>query len=223
MDKKEENNIIDAEYSEEKLPVHLSVSECAKIINETDTTTRYWCDYFDKILHIKRNGRNRSIDERTLKILQDIHFLRREEKYTMEQTYSYIKERYVDNTKVIKEIPKNNNDLFINAISNEITKNLSKSLNIMSENLIENISSVIQNQNKMQNQNKEELKKYIDDALSNNFSKFKSTLDTKEFEFTKKDSELISSLKNILQKREYEYEKRKNKSLFTRIFHKHKS
>mgnify|MGYP007033745202 FL=1 len=59
--------------------------------------------------------------------------------------------------------------------------------------------------------------------MRNNFKDFKSTLDTKEFEFTKKDSELISSLKNILQKREDEYEKNKNKSLFTRIFHKHKS
>lgn len=219
MDKKTENNIIDTEYTEENLPIYLSVSECAKMINETDTTIRYWCDYFKNILHIERNGRNRSIDEKNLKILQDIHFLRREEKYTMQQTYNYIKKRYIDNkTTVLQESPKNKNDLFINAISKEISKNLSESLNNISKNIIENISSIIQEQNK----NKEELKDYIDTTLNNSLKEFKLTLDNKEFEFTKRDSELISSLQKTLERRREEYITKKKQSFLYKIFHKDK-
>lgn len=224
MDKKQINeDIIDTEYEEEKPPIYLSVSECAKIIDERETALRYWCDYFNDILHIKRNGRNRCIDEKSLKILKDIHILRRKEKYTMPQTYDYVKKKYNDNIKVLQKIPKNNNELFIKAIANEISIDLNKSLDSISNNIIENISNNIQNQNKLQLQNKNELERYIKDTIKDCVTDIKSSLDDKEVNADKKDLELTKLLKKILEERREEYKKTKKQSLFTRIFHKNRS
>lgn len=226
MDKNtNKKDVIDVKYEEEEPQMYLSLPEVANYLNESESALRYWCDCFKDFLHIKTEGRKRKLNKENIKILQDIQNKRRNDNYTVNQTYHYLGKKYGnEKVKVLDKKPVDNNEIFTQAIANllstEINKSINKSLDTMTNKIIQNITSSLEKQTELNIQNKDELKKYIKDTFANHTDEVKTILDNKELEATKKDNEIINLLKENMKKRQEEYEKEKDKSFFSRIFHK---
>ena len=218
-------------------PEYYSMGEVASLINESDSTIRFWCIKFKDILHIKRSGTHRKFTKQNIEQLKTIRYLLREKHYSINQVIEFASKPTTD--KLTKDIKKDNPiilQMFSSIITNEIEKQLSlykdNSLielkNMFTDNIIpelqnkiiENITSNLEKQNELNIQNREELKKYIKDTFANHTDEVKTILDNKELEATKKDNEIINLLKENMKKRQEEYEKEKDKSFFSRIFRK---
>lgn len=240
-----ENKIINGE------PKYFSISEVAKEIKEPASTIRFWCIKFKDILYIKRSGTHRKFTQHNINQLLTIKKLLREKHYSVEQVIEFSNKPNID--EISTDIEQNDPvtlQIFSTIIANEVERQLSaykdttistlknefidviipklqsvmvSTVNDTLSEKLNMIDNTIEKQNELQIQNKEDLKKYINEAVNNNLKEIKLTLDDKEANSDKKDLELTELLKKILQERTEEYEKSKKKSLFARIFHKDRS
>lgn len=232
-DYKEEDPII--ENSSEMIngePLFYSATQVSVLINEDVSTVRYWSKRFDKLLNIEVSNKNRrqykKIDIEKLKFIKK---LAKEDGLTLSQIEEYANTKGFNIDNIEKSVLDSSNPLAIQTFITAVTMEIDKKLNSFSEELLNKINEqqkvnfVIQQEvnEKLQEVIAVTVDQIIDEKLTQSLQEFKSTLDTKEQEATKRDTEMIEYLKQHMEERKKENElqlQQQKKGFFSRLFGK---
>jgi len=208
-------------------PLYLTTSQVSQILDETDSTLRFWCTKFKDILHIETSGTHRKFKEEDIEKLKYIKNLLRNEKYSIAQVSQYCSET---DTSVMKKKVNEEDPIALTALASamaiEIGSQLEEyKLQIKSE-LIAEIKQQFYEQNELQNQRQEETKEHITKTIENEIKdKFetqmdniKSAIDNMEQTTIKNITEKEDALKQKMEERKLvQAESQKKKTLWSRI------
>ncbi|QPW62045.1 MerR family transcriptional regulator [Clostridium botulinum] len=240
---KEENlKYVDVDYSNIDEELTYKTPEVAEILNENESTIRYWCDCFSDYIHIEREGRNRKFTKENIDDLAYTRDLLKKERLTIKQAqkrWEDLKRNPSSSTKVasIREIPSQNEDILNEQALlklEEIKKQFLKDISIQINNTIsEQLSVALNSHNEALERTQSELKDYIsatiEDKLEANMDNLKAHINTatentnKEIEKVyNKDIELVNNLKKHMEERRKQNEEQNKeqdkKGFFRKLF-----
>ncbi|NFV48065.1 MerR family transcriptional regulator [Clostridium botulinum] len=229
----ESTRYVDVNYSDLDKELTYTTSEVAEILNENESTIRYWCDCFSDYIHIEREGRNRKFTKSNIDDLAFTKELLKKERLTIKQAqkrWEHIKTQPSQNTKIIstKETTSQENVLNEQALLKleEIKKQFLNDISTQINNTIsQQLSTALNAHSEALEQTKVELKDYIsatiEDKLEANTSNLKAHIDATTENTNKqirqiydKDVELANHLKKQMEKRRQQNEEQNNKKGF---------
>lgn len=140
----EETKVSEKETENHKIrgkPVYHTTKQVAGMLDENESTIRYWCDEFKEFLEIKRSGRNRMFTDKNISEIQFIKRLLRESNFTVRQVKEYLK--------AIEEAelkPANNEkgQMLLKALTDAITQDLQQSFQAIENNIVEKVLASLQ-------------------------------------------------------------------------------
>lgn len=225
---------IDEELERYSEYVHFKTGDVAKLLNEKDSTIRYWCEEFKDILNIEREGNNRKFTEENIKILRNIQYILREKNWKINQVKEYYKNKDVSIVK--QKVEKEHDPMAIQALATALTIEIGSQLEEFKTQLVQQITNEVKenlfNQNEIQQQNQAELKDYIaitiNEKLDTQLNDLKSSILTQqeqqEQQAKQRDEQVLTSLRQHMEERKQQYEESKqqeqNKSFWQKLFGK---
>ena len=220
-------NFIDTDFTETNSnndeingkPLYYMTSQVATILNETDSTIRFWCSKFKDILKIEMTGSHRRFKEEDIKKLKYIKKLLREENFSIQQVQEYGCQK---DKSIIKKKIQNQDPLAIQSLATSIAIEVGGQLEdfklMIRDQLIEEMKN---NQKEMKEYLAVSINEKLDEKLDGVLTEFKSYIDTKEHEANVRDRELIDLMKNRLDEHknlQEQVEQEKNKHWWNKIF-----
>ncbi|WP_039230875.1 MerR family transcriptional regulator [Clostridium haemolyticum] len=229
----ESTRYVDVNYSDLDKELTYTTSEVAEILNENESTIRYWCDCFSDYIHIEREGRNRKFTKSNIDDLAFTKELLKKERFTIKQAqkrWEHIKTQPSQNTKIISTTETTSQENVLNEQAllklEEIKKQFLNDISTQINNTIsQQLSTALNAHNEGLEQTKVELKDYIsatiEDKLEANISNLKAHIDATTENTNKqihqiydKDVELVNDLKKHMEERKQQNEEQNNKKGF---------
>ncbi|CAG7839922.1 hypothetical protein CLOHAE12215_01338 [Clostridium haemolyticum] len=229
----ESTRYVDVNYSDLDKELTYTTSEVAEILNENESTIRYWCDCFSDYIHIEREGRNRKFTKSNIDDLAFTKELLKKERLTIKQAqkrWEHIKTQPSQNTKIISTTETTSQENVLNEqallkleeIKNQFLNDISTHIN---NTISQQLSTALNAHNEALEQTKAELKDYIsitiEDKLEANTSNLKAHIDVTTENTNKeirqiydKDVELVNDLKKHMEERRQQNEEQNNKKGF---------
>lgn len=227
----ENNEFIDVDFNEQTNEKHINgkalyytTSQVSILLNESDSTIRFWCSKFKDILQIETSGTHRRFKESDIEQLKYIKKLLREEGYSINQVLEYCSEKDVS---VIENKLVQNDPLAIKAIATALGIEMTKRMDNFKEEILHHISfeinDMIGKQALLHEENKEDLKDYIattiHEKINDSMNDIKLHLNNQEQIAKERDSELINTLRKS-QEEQKKLLEQKSQGFFSRIFKK---
>ena len=191
-------------------PLYLSTSQVSQILDETDSTLRFWCTKFKNILHIETTGTHRKFKEEDIEKLKFIKNLLRNEKYSIAQVSQYCSET---DTSIMERKIKEQDPMALTAIASalaiEIGSQLEEYKILIKKEILSEIKQEFNEQNELQNRQHKETNKFIaltieneiKDKFETQLGDFKSVIDNMEQEVSRKLNERENLLKHNMEER----------------------
>ena len=240
MDKVKKNDIIDVDFTEadedllenkdiNKKPLYYNCMQVAQIVDEPDSTIRYWSKVFQPLLQIKTSNNVRKYTKTNIENLLFIKKLLKEDGLTVKQAMEYCSKKGFDNETGLIDT---SNPLVIQTFISAMTTQMDKKIEHMQNQIIEKQQQMINNLNNMLIEREENLKENIivtvDEVISEKMNEFNNTLDNKfesiqkEIAITKDMNEKIDSMRESMKQRKEESEKenQEKKSFWSRLLNK---
>lgn len=224
-------DIVDVEYQEIEDGIYLTAPQVAQKINDADSRVRHWGDVFGDLIGIERvNGRKR-YKESDVSKFAFIKDLLDNKNFTHEQARVYLSKHGFQYAEFKSDLIDPKDPLGFQALASALSVEVDNKLKQFANELISNISNQLTehliSQKQMNLETKAEIESAVDEIVSEKLNQslqeFKSTLDTKEQEATKRDAEMIEYLKQHMEQRKKENElqlQQQKKGFFSRVFGK---
>lgn len=173
------SNYIDVEFEnlDEQLnkeingePFYYKTSQVAKILDENDSTIRYWTTRFDDILNVAICNKARAYTKTNIEQLKFIKKLAKEDGFTLKQIEEYCSEKGFDQDGLVDQ----SKPLAIKVVTEAIMEDVNKQLLEFEQNMIKNMTNVmtelgkalINTQQESNETIKEQLALTIDDVVT---------------------------------------------------------
>lgn len=207
--------------------LYYSTKQVADLLNVSDATIRYYSDYFEDILKIRKSNYQRQYTDDDISKLEFI-FKLRAEGMTMKQVKAYCQE--VD-FKGNKPIVKESNPLSIQAVAKALLEEQTKQIiqmkedlkleiaNTMKGEILERLEIFLKDQAEFQMSGFEVLKEDIENRVSNSVEeKLNSSIDNFNSSLNGAVNEIKEAMDIKYVSREEIEKLNKKKGLFSRIF-----
>lgn len=239
-----EDNIIDVNYTntedEEYVdknkeirgePLFYTTTQVSEMVGVEPSTIRFWSKRFEDLLDIEISNRNKQYKKSDIEKLKFIKKLAKEDGMTLQQIEDYCNSKGFDIDNIKQSVMDSSNPLAIQTFISAMTIEIDKKLNSFADDLLNRIND----QNKinfvMQQEINDKLQETIaitvdeivSEKLNQSLQEFKSHIDTKEQEATKRDNEIIEFLKKSMEERKKENElqlQQQKKGFFSRLLGK---
>lgn len=228
MDNKD---IVDVEYQEIEDGIYLTAPQVAQKINDVDSRVRHWGDVFGDLIGIERTNGRKRYKESDVPKFAFIKDLLDNKKFTHEQARVYLSKHGFQYAEFKSDLIDPKDPLGFQALASALSVEVDNKLKQFANELISNISNQLTehliSQKQMNLETKAEIESAVDEIVSEkldqSLQEFKTTLDTKEQEATKRDNEMIEYLKQHMEDRKKENElqlQQQKKGFFSRLFGK---
>lgn len=117
-------------------PKYYSTGQVANMLNENESTIRFWCNEFEQFLKIERSGRNRQFTATDIKKLKYIQYLLREENFTIKQVKEFLSSKEAE---LMKPISKEREKLIIQALSQIIIPEIVRNFQVLEQRITANV------------------------------------------------------------------------------------
>lgn len=224
-------DIVDVEYQEIEDGIYLTAPQVAQKISDVDSRIRHWGDVFGDLIGIERvNGRKR-YKESDVPKFAFIKDLLDNKNFTHEQARVYLSKHGFQYAEFKSDLIDPKDPLGFQALASALSVEVDNKLKQFANELMLNISSQLTehliSQKQMNMETKAEIEASVDEIVSEKLTQsleeFKSHVDTKEQEVTKRDNEIIEFLRKNMEERRKETElqsQQQKKGFFSKLFRK---
>lgn len=225
-----EDNVVDVEFDEVNSelfnndtingkPLYYTCKQVAQVVNENESTIRYWAKVFEPILNIEVSNMTKKYTKTNIENLMFIKKLLKEDNMTVKQTLEYCSKKGFNNEEGLIDT---SNPLAIKTFTEAITVEIDKKLNGMQCNIIKQQQEMIDNLTKMILDNNSKLSdnlcRTIDEVVSDKMDGYFDSLQ-EELSITRETNEKIDKLRESMDARKEENELKNHKrGLFSKWF-----
>lgn len=196
----EEDNYINGE------PLYYNTMQVAKILDENDSTIRYWSKSFQSILNIKISNKMKKYTKEDIEKIKFIKHLIRVDGLTIRQVEEYCSNKGFDDKQGLID---QNNPLAVQTFISAMTVEFENKMTEMQNNIIKQQQEMIDSLQNIIITNNEKMKSEIaitvDEVVTEKLNEFKESMN-EETEATKKLSEMDDKLKYLMESRKQESE-----------------
>jgi DNA-binding transcriptional MerR regulator len=191
-------------------PLYYTTSQVGQIIDETDSTIRFWCTKFKDILQIETSGKNRRFKEEDIEKLKYIKKLLREDNFSINQVIEYCSEK---NSNIMETKIQNQEPMALQALATALTIEIGRQLEDYKTHMMEQFSqemkTLIMKQLEFQEQQKED--------IIGEINRLKGLVENQELQAKERDEIMINTLKKRMEEHK---EEEKKEGFWSRLFHK---
>lgn len=219
---KSKRDIIDVQFTEvneellenkniNKEPLYYNCMQVAQIVDEPDSTIRYWSKVFQPLLQIQTSNNVRKYTKTNIENLLFIKKLLKDDGLTVKQALEYCSEKGFDNETGLIDT---SNPLAVQTFISAMTEEMNKKILDMQNSIIKQQQNMIDNLNKMlierEDQLKESISITIDDVISDKMEQISENMNDKldsiqkEIAVTRDLNEKMDFMKNAMEERKKE-------------------
>lgn len=221
------NIIIDTDFSEvnselnndnniNKKPLYYTCKQVSQIVEETESTIRYWAKAFESILNIEVSN---MVKRYTKTDIENLLFIKKlkEDGMTIKQIYDYCSEKgFNQEEKLVDTSNPLAIQIFIKALTVEIDEKFKQMYGDIITNqqqLVENLTQEIENNNAELN---ESIARTVDEVVTDKMDEYFESIN-RELAINRETNEKIDKIRESMESRRIENDK---KGLFSRLFNK---
>lgn len=175
--------------------MYYTTSQVSTIIDEKDSTIRYWCSQFSDIVKPSTVGKHRRFSEADIEKLRFIKMLLREKNYSVQQVIEYVGVKSVE---AFEEKVNEGDVLATRIIVNELVQSIGVQLQEFTDNLKGEIVSELKEQLVIQQAENEKLKELIESNLKLNTDMISQSMVNINNTITENIKQEVNTLKETL-------------------------
>lgn len=222
----EVSSAIEESFDNEEIsgePLYYNTMQVSKIIDENDSTIRYWSKVFQPILNIKISNKMKRYTKDDIDKLKFIKHLIRNDGLTLKQVEEYCSSKGFDEKQGSVDI---NNPLAVKTFISGLTDEMDKKFIEIQNSVIKQQQMMIDSLKEIIVSNNIELKndivKTVDEVVSDKMDGYFDSLQ-QEIAVTKDLNSKMDNLKQLMEERKKESEEQEqNQGFFGKLFNKKK-